>query len=70
MAATAGQASILGIRHTQWVDADGNPTLAAARSMEQLQYVVGKVDEAARSYTALDTGTATTARCGSSSAAK
>jgi hypothetical protein len=44
------------------VDKDGYPTEQYARFLEQMAYKLNKIQEAAEEYSALVTGTATTAQ--------
>jgi|GEM_PF-4664728 len=49
-------------RRSKMVDEDGNPSVEFARYLETLGYKLQKLQQAAEEYTALNTGTATTAQ--------
>jgi len=57
---TSTQPLIQAPRFGPIVDAQGRPTHEFWRAFELLCYTVAKIDESARTYTALNPGTATT----------
>lgn len=59
---TSTQPSVQEIRFGRWIDDKGQPTVELFTYLERHGYIINKVNEAARTYTALDTGTATTAQ--------
>ncbi len=59
---TSTQTGIRAPNFGRWIDERGQPTQEFWRAFELICYRVAKIDEAARTYTAITPGTATAAQ--------